>query len=196
MDLENNFAQKNTYFKFKLEGIVKKTIAVILGLGIFVLAGLVMTDQVIAETVSEKNLNRAVIKIGTLTCGGCFSTIDSGMNELEGYSGMRTNLFRKLIAIDFKAPLTAEKISEKLIEIGYPGRLETVETVSEKESFAYLQSKRSAIGSGGGCCSTGSAVAQKSQKSIVQPTSGSCCSLPPINKSNQPNKPNQKTEDL
>ncbi len=92
MDLENNLAQKNTYFKLMLEGIVKKTIVVILGLGISVLAGLVMTDQVIAETVSEKNLSRAIIKIGTLTCGGFVSQPCSPKIDTRGQRIRKTGI--------------------------------------------------------------------------------------------------------
>ena len=103
----------------------------------------------------DSALQRAIIKVESITCGGCFSTINAGLSEMEGFSGIGANLFRKMIAVDFTAPMTVEKISEKLNEIGYPGKLETLEAVTEKQSFAYLQSKRSGFGSGGGCCSTG-----------------------------------------
>ncbi len=141
------------------------------------------TGMVIAQEDVEKtqSINRAVIKIDTLSCGGCFSTISAGLTSLKGYSGMGANLFRKLIAVDFTEPLTADEISQKLVEVGYPGTVEAVEQVSQKESFAYLESKRTGFGSsGGGCCSSGPAEAKNGQRpsSVVPQTGGSCCVLP------------------
>ena len=164
---------------------MKKIILLVAGLAMVLMAGPIM-----AEKSGETGLNRAVIKIDTLSCGGCFSPINAVLADLDGYSGMGANLFRKLIAVDFKAPLTAEKISEKLVEVGYPGKLEDVDAVSEKESFAYRQSRQSAYRSGGGCCSVGSSPQVK--KTPI-PSGGSCCTSPPLDKTK---KPNQPTEDL
>lgn len=140
---------------------------------LFVLAGSI----VIAQEPVQPNLNRAVIKIDSLSCGGCFSTINAGLIQLEGYSGMGANFFRKVIAVDFTAPLTPEKISKKLAEVGYPGELDSVEQISEKESFAYLESKRERFGRAGGCgvgsCGSGRPLAGPSPQ-----TGGSCCDLP------------------
>ena len=109
-------------------------------------------DRVTAENTDTGAIRRAVIKIDTLSCGGCFNTISEALSPLNGYSGMGANLFRKRIAVDFTDPLTAEEISRKLSDAGYPGTIETVEPVSEKESFAYLESKRTGFKSGGGFC--------------------------------------------
>lgn len=152
---------------------------IILGIVLSVL--LLTAGWAIAEKPLTKNLNRAVLKINSLSCGGCFSTINEGLAPLEGYSGMGANLFRKLIAIDFEAPLTVEKISQKIIDVGYPVTLEKVDAISEKESFAYLESKRTGFVSGGGSCGGGykgnKNGNQNSSRKIPLP-SGSCCSLP------------------
>ncbi len=147
-----------------------KIILALLGLTLILIAGMVT-----AQEPQPSILNRAVIKIDTLSCGGCFSTINAGLEQLEGYSGMGANLFRKLIAVDFSTPLTPEIITEKLSEVGYPGELESVEDITEKESFSYLESRRSKFGSaGGGCCSGGSLPG-------LTPQSGaSCCTLPGV----------------
>ncbi|MCP3875901.1 MAG: heavy-metal-associated domain-containing protein [Desulfobacteraceae bacterium] len=141
-----------------------------------------ISGQVFAEKQESQNLNRAVLKIDSLSCGGCFSTISAGLAPLEGYSGMGANLFRKLIAVDFAEPLTAEQISEKLAEVGYPGKLETVDTITKKESFAYLESKRTGFssGRGGGCCSGGSPPQKNKQSSsgLLPSPGGSCCAVP------------------
>ncbi|MCF6249602.1 MAG: hypothetical protein L3J69_19930 [Desulfobacula sp.] len=143
----------------------------------------------LAGQPAETNLNRAVIKINTLNRGGCFSTINSKLVDLEGYSGMGANLFRKLIAVDFQAPLTAEKISQLLIEMGYSGKFESVENISEKESFAYMQSKRSVTHYGSGCGTRPAA----GQKSNVLSTNASCSTLPPPSELNKLNKTNQSS---
>ena len=158
---------------------MKKINYIILG---FVGLALVLTaGLVIAEKPQVQELSRAVLKIDSLTCGACFSTINAGLTPLEGYSGMGANLFRKLIAIDFLAPLTAEKISQTVFDLGYPGKLETVEAISEKESFAYIESKRTGFISRGGSCGGGypgrSSGNQSSSGKAPSP-SGSCCPLP------------------
>jgi copper chaperone CopZ len=152
---------------------------IILGIVLSVL--LLTAGWAIAEKPLTKNLNRAVLKLNSLSCGGCFSTINEGLAPLEGYSGMGANLFRKLIAIDFEAPLTVEKISQKIIDVGYPVTLETVDAISEKESFAYLESKRTGFISGRGSCGGGYNNDNKGNSSSngkIPLPSGSCCSLP------------------
>lgn len=110
--------------------------------------------QATAEKAGPGGLKRAVIKIDTLSCGGCFNTISEGLSPLKGYSGMGMNLFRKRIAVDFAEPLTVEEISGKLSQVGYPGSVESVEPVSEEESFAFLDLKKAGAGTvrEGGCC--------------------------------------------
>ncbi|WP_300457894.1 heavy-metal-associated domain-containing protein [Desulfobacula sp.] len=135
-----------------------------------------------------KPINRAIIKIDNLSCGSCFSIIADRLASLEGYSGFGANLFRKLIAIDFTAPLTDEKISRKLSEIGYPGKLETIGIISQKESFAHLDSRRTGFASNGGrCCSRegppGNSGENRGSSHRVTPPEDTCCTLPGISPS-------------
>ena len=140
----------------------------------------------VAEEPQPSDLSRAVLKIESLSCGGCLSTIDSGLSPLEGYLGMGANLSRKLIAVDFAAPLTAVKITKIISETGYPAMLETVKKITEKESFAFIDSRRRGTQpGGGGCCSGGAAAAKKDNTnqgspSLNPPTGGACCPLPSI----------------
>jgi copper chaperone CopZ len=160
-----------------LEDNVKTTKYIILGfVGLLLI---LMTGLVVAENPDAQDLSRAVLKIDSLSCGGCFSTINAGLTPLEGYSGMGANLFRKLIAIDFVTPLTAQKISRTLSDMGYPGKLETVDVISQKESFAYLESKRTGFISGGGSCCSG----KQGASDLTTAPSGSCCTLPGISQS-------------
>ncbi len=148
-----------------------------IGMFLFLAAGLSA-----AQEDQAKSLHRAVIRIDTLSCSGCFSTINAGLASLDGYSGMGANLFRKLIAVDFTAPLTKEDISRKLAEVGYPGQVKAVNSITEKESFAYIESKRAGFRSnGGGCCSGGGypgSAANQGGAGQTLPSGGSCCTLP------------------
>jgi copper chaperone CopZ len=172
-----------------MEDNVKKANYIILGFVVLVM--FLMAGWVLAEKPLNKDLSRAVLKIDSLSCGGCFSTISAGLTPLEGYSGMGANLFRKLIAIDFTAPLTAEKISQTLVELGYPGKLETIDAISKKESFVYLESKRTGVASGGGSCCSGSSVpvdngnTNEGPSSLILSQGSSCCVLPGVS---QPTK--------
>ena len=106
-----------------------------------------------ASTVTQ----RAVFQVENLTCGACFSKINSALGPLEGFSGMGANLFRKRVAVDFKTPLTPEEIGTAITDIGYPATLDSVESLTENQTFAYMQSKRNGSGFGrGGCCGGGS----------------------------------------
>ncbi len=150
------------------------------GLALVLTAGFVM-----AEKDQNQPLNRAIIKIDSLSCGSCYSVINAGLGNLDGFSGMGANLFRKLIAVDFSAPLTQADIGKKLSDMGYPGELKSVEPISEKESFAYIESKRAQFSAYGGGCRGGSCGRRYAGKSIdrgpeprVVPSSGSCCRIP------------------
>jgi len=144
---------------------MKKTITLALVLG----AVLVLATLGTAKDPAPKTVSRAIVKIDGLTCGGCFSTINAGLAGMEGYAGMGANLFRKMVAVDFNAPLTPQAICEKLADLGYPGTLDSVSQVSEKESFAYLRARRAAAT--GSCCSLGRDTGPKT-------SAASCCTLP------------------
>ncbi len=53
-----------------------------------------------------------------------------------------------------------EEIGAAITGLGYPATLDSVDPLSEKETFAYMESQRKGSGSGGGgCCGGGSAPA-------------------------------------
>lgn len=131
---------------------------------ILILAGLFLILASVAvaaeNTASEDTkVKRAVFQVENLTCGACFSKINKALGSMEGFAGMGSNLFRKMVAIDFKAPLTPETIGKAISGIGYPATLDRVESLKEKETFAYMQSLRPRR-AGGGCC--GSSVSAPS----------------------------------
>lgn len=165
---------------------IKCVLVGFIGLFLVLAAGLV-----VAEDSKPTDLSRAVLRIESLSCGGCLSTIDSGLSSLDGYLGMGANLSRKLIAVDFAAPLTAVKITKIISETGYPATLETVKNITEKESFAFIDARRSGTQpGGGGCCSGGSASANKDNAkqgspNLNPPPGGACCPLPGIARSTE-----------
>lgn len=120
------------------------------------------TRMVTAESVNTGPTQRAVLKVENLTCGGCFYSINNGLKPLEGFSGMGANLFRKLVAVDFIAPLTPETIQKTITGLGYPAIVDSVETVTKEETFAFLESKRQRGYGGGGCCGSGGSAAGQS----------------------------------
>ena len=150
-----------------------------------ILAILLVAGVVVAKNKKKDPIKRAVLKIDSLSCGGCFTTINASLSPLKGYSGMGANLWRKLVAVDFTAPLTAEVIAKTVTDSGYPAKLEYVDDIQGKESFKYLESRRRpfAGASKGECCSGGGYPGQSNQSPQSNPLpsiGGSCCPAPSV----------------
>ena len=92
------------------------------GLTVIAAVLILTTSRVMAEKPKNETIKRAVLRVENLTCGGCFYTINEGLAPLDGYSGMGSNLWRKLVAVDFVEPLTPEKIARTITDSGYPAR--------------------------------------------------------------------------
>ncbi|MCF8091776.1 MAG: heavy-metal-associated domain-containing protein [Desulfotignum sp.] len=107
------------------------------------------TGAASAQDPGSKTLQRAVFKVGNISCSGCFSAISDRLSKLDGFSGMGVNLLTKKVAVDFTPPLTPEAVQGTIQALGYPVSLESVDPVKEKESFAYLQTRP---GQSAGCC--------------------------------------------
>ena len=122
--------------------------------GVFLLlATAVVTAQNSGGTSGSSSdvTHRAVFQVENMTCGACYSKINSVLGPLEGFSGMGANLFRKMVAVDFKDPLTTEEIQAAITGLGYPATLDSVESLEdEKQTFAYMQSLRRSPGYGCG----------------------------------------------
>ncbi|MCK5541782.1 MAG: heavy-metal-associated domain-containing protein [Desulfobacterales bacterium] len=115
-------------------------------LSIFAVSGFV-----VAESKGKGVLKRAIFNVDNLSCGGCFTTINQSLTPIEGFSGFGANLFRKLIAVDFLPPITAKAIAKTITDQGYPATVESVQDITEKESFAVVNAKRNLYsGCGGG----------------------------------------------
>lgn len=140
----------------------KKCVFFLAGLCLFLAAAVSVAGDTAEETASAST-QRAVFQVENLTCGACFSKINLGLGNLEGFSGMGANMLRNLVAVDFKGPLTPEEIETAITGLGYPATLTSVEALDEKQTFAYMQSLRRGGGYGrGGCCGGGSGTAPPS----------------------------------
>ncbi len=125
--------------------------------GFFAVSGMVMAEN---DTTETGSLNRVVLKVENLSCGGCFSGISEAIKPLEGYSGMGTNLWRNRVGVDFSSPLTPEVIAGTISDLGYPAMIQSVEPILPEESFARLENlkgARSCCGAGFGVCGAAAA---------------------------------------
>lgn len=116
-----------------------------LSITVFFLAG----GPASAQGPDPATIQRAVLKVGNISCSGCFSAVSDRLSKLEGFSGMGVNLFTKKVAVDFAPPATAEIVRETIQELGFSVSLTSVDPVEEKESFAYLHTR---LGQTAGCC--------------------------------------------
>lgn len=151
-----------------------KKIGLLFGSLIVAGAAFIWAGGVTAENKGENPLQRAVFKIENITCGSCFSKINASLTPLEGVSGMGANLFRKRVAVDFIGSLSPEEIGQAITKAGYPATLESVDSILEKESFAFLNARQKGQGFGGGCCSGGGGLS-KLQPPPDTGQGGSCC---------------------
>lgn len=143
--------------------------------GLVLLFGVAMVAaQGSTEEEGSATVQRAVFRVENLSCGACLSKINAALDPVAGFSGMGANLFRKMVAVDFAAPLSPEKIGEIITGLGYPAALDTVEALTEKQTFAYMRSRSGGRGYGGSCCGGGPAP----QQSTVQ-CPGTGCVIPP-----------------
>jgi len=156
---------------------------------IAVLSFFVISGIVVAEGGDKGVLKRVIFNVDNLSCGGCFSTINQSLTSIEGYSGFGANLFRKLVAVDFLPPLTAKAIAKTITDQGYPATIESVQDITEKESFAVVHAKRnlySGCGGGGQSSCGGPPPATATRATPNQTTNnsvgGSCCAAPQAKK--------------
>ena len=155
---------------------------------IAVLSFFVVSGIVVAENKDKGMLKRVIFNVDNLSCGGCFSTINQSLTSIEGYSGFGANLFRKLVAVDFLPPLTAKAIAKTITDQGYPATIESVQDITEKESFAVVHAKRNSYSGcgGGGQSSCGgppptTTTGATQNKAPNTSSGGSCCAAPPAN---------------
>jgi copper chaperone CopZ len=168
-------------------GVILKKVHILIIL-VALLSVFVISGIVIADNQGKSQLKRAIFTVGNLSCGGCFTTINQSLTPKEGFSGFGANLFRKLVAVDFLPPLTAEAIAKIITDQGYPAKIESVQDISEKESFAVVNAKRNLYSGcgGGGQSSCGGPPTTTTTSATQNQTpynsgGGSCCAVPPTN---------------
>ena len=128
----------------------RKIVAVMTGLALVLIAAMAGAQG--DENLKSQTVQRAAFQVKNLSCGGCLAKINSSLIPEEGFSGMGANLLRGMVAVDFTTPLTPDKIQAVISGLGYPASLESVDSITEKQTFAYLRSLRQGRGAGGNCC--------------------------------------------
>ena len=168
-----------------MEVILKKQLLIFLAVTAM---AIVIPVTIMAQNKDDVQLKRAILKVENLSCGGCFNIINQSLSSIEGYKGFGANLFRRIIGVDFSAPLTPEEIAKTVTDAGYPARVTSVEEILEKQSFAKLQTARAAYSGCGGGGTRGCGGAAPSVQSNRAPSQnrinnqtygGSCCAVPP-----------------
>jgi copper chaperone CopZ len=150
--------------------MMKRYLAAAFALALVFGAALVVAQADTEKEAAPAEVQRAVFKVDNLTCGACLSKINSALEPVDGFYGMGANLLRKRVAVDFTAPLAPENIGEIITNLGYPATLDSVDALTEKQTFAYMRSQRRGGGYGGSCCGGNQAAAQ---------CPGTGCAVPP-----------------
>jgi len=58
--------------------------------------------------------------IPNISCGHCVKTIENELSELEGIQSLEGDPQNKTVTVEWEAPITLEKIRDRLNEINYP----------------------------------------------------------------------------
>ncbi len=143
---------------------------------------IVLITPAFAAEKGEDPIKRTVLKVQKLTCGACLSRIKSALSPIKGFSAMRSNLRRKLVAVEATAPLESKKIAETITSLGYPAQIVSVTDIDKSETFtSQPNTANAAAGRGGSCCSTstkgyGSSDPGAGNSQAAQLSRSSCCS--------------------
>lgn len=65
-------------------------------------------------------MDKQIFHIPNISCGHCTMTIENELKELEGVSSVQGSVSDKTVTVEYKAPMTKEKILDTLKEINYP----------------------------------------------------------------------------
>lgn len=65
-------------------------------------------------------MDKQTFHIPNISCGHCTMTIENELKELNGVSRVQSSVGDKTVTVEYKAPVTREKILDTLKEINYP----------------------------------------------------------------------------
>ena len=128
-------------------------------------AVVLMTLALIVSEVMAVDTTRSTFKVENLSCGSCLSKINYQLQGLDGMVSMDADLWKGLVMVDHKEPLTGEEIASIISDLGYPATLldesEAAELNQEPEDQGqnqnYAKSGCGGCGSrGGGCAGSSS----------------------------------------
>ena len=78
---------------------------------------------------------KATIKTQNLKCGGCANTITTKLSTFENISDILVDLNESTVSFNYVNEVDAQKIKEKLKNIGYPSVEDTNSLTSKAKSF-------------------------------------------------------------
>ncbi len=96
---------------------------------------LILLSSSLSGQESAEKMKRTVLRVQNIYCGSCLAKIEGALSGLNGYSGIGSNLKENLVAVDFKAPLTATQITAALAQIQYPARILSIQDIDSSQSF-------------------------------------------------------------
>jgi copper chaperone len=65
-------------------------------------------------------MDKQTFHIPNISCGHCTMAIENELKELDGINNVQGNVTDKTVTVEYKAPMTKEKILATLKEINYP----------------------------------------------------------------------------
>jgi copper chaperone CopZ len=65
-------------------------------------------------------MNQHTFNIPNISCGHCTAAIENELMEVDGIMEVRSNIAEKTVTVQWREPVTQEKIRNTLQEINYP----------------------------------------------------------------------------
>jgi len=81
-------------------------------------------------------MEKTVLKVDSMHCGGCVSTVEKAAMKVDGVTSVKTNLKTKLI--DVSGTADTEALISSISETGYKAELASSATKEKKSLFQRL----------------------------------------------------------
>jgi copper chaperone CopZ len=65
-------------------------------------------------------MEKHTFSIPNISCGHCTTAIENELKEIEGITGVQSNIAEKTVTVQWHAPATQDRIVDTLKEINYP----------------------------------------------------------------------------
>ena len=65
-------------------------------------------------------VQKTIVKVPDITCGGCANSIKNALGTVEGVRQIEVDIDSKTVSIEHKGTVLREQVVEKLDSIGFP----------------------------------------------------------------------------